>query len=84
MGYVSGVMDVIVGDEDGHTPLAHAIVNNKPHSAELLLDRWAIMHNVHKDIKIPDWMNAIINKRRNAKRSVVMLIRRCRCKSPST
>ena len=59
---------------DGTTPLAVAIRNNKPDVAELLLDKGAKMSNVHKRVKIPDWMNSIVTKRQNVRRSLITFI----------
>ena len=55
----------------GYTPLADAIYYNKHDVAELLLDKGAKMSNaVHKLVEIPNWMNAIVTKRQNVRRSL--------------
>src|SRR3990167_6610083 len=56
------------------TPLSYAIGWNEPDVAELLLDKGAKMSNVHKYTEIPDWMNTIIAKRNNVKRSLTTFI----------
>src|SRR3990167_8586215 len=58
----------------GYTPLARAIECNKPDVAELLLDKGAKISNVHEDVEIPYWMNAIITKRRNVRRGLLAFI----------
>jgi hypothetical protein len=63
-----------VQDEDGVTPLAYAIECNYCGCAERLLDAGAKMSNVKKDVKIPDWMETIIIKRKNAIRSIGVFI----------
>src|SRR3990167_235367 len=55
----------------GYTPLAGAISWSKPHVAELLFDHGAKMSNVHKVIRIPDWMKTIVAKRQNVRRSLI-------------
>ena len=54
----------------GNTPLAFAIRFNKPDVAELLFDKGAKVSNVHENVRIPDWMNAIVAKRQNVKRAL--------------
>ena len=61
-------------NDDGETPLAGTINENKPDVAELLLDKGAKMSNVHKDVEIPNWMNAIIVKRQNVKRGLLVFV----------
>src|SRR3990167_661187 len=57
---------------NGDTPLAYAMRYNNPNAAELLLDKGAKMSNVH--VRTPDWMNAIIAKRQNVRRSLLTFI----------
>lgn len=57
---------------NGYTPLACAIYESYYNCAEYLVDGGAKMSNVRKDIKIPNWMNDIINKRKNVKRSLLI------------
>src|SRR3990167_9520100 len=57
-------------DKYGYTPLACAIEYNKRDAAEFLLDKGAKMSNVRKGVQILDWMNAIIIKRQNVRRSL--------------
>ena len=54
------------------TPLGRAIVFNNHDVAELLLDKGAKMSDVAR--RIPDWMRAIITKRQNVKRSLLIFI----------
>ena len=56
----------------GYTPLARAIDFNQHDVAELLFDKGAKMSNVN--VPIPDWMNAIITKRQNVRRSLTTFI----------
>src|SRR3990167_4142163 len=56
----------------GYTPLARAIDFNQHDVAELLFDKGAKMSNVN--VPIPDWMNAIITKRQNVRRSLITFI----------
>ena len=56
----------------GMTPLASAIDDSKHDIAELLLDKGAKMCNLHEDVEIPDWMNAIVTKRQNMRRSLTI------------
>ena len=56
------------------TPLARAINYNHPDAAELLLDKGAKMSNVRKGVQILDWMNAIIIKRQNVRRSLTAFV----------
>ena len=58
----------------GSTPLALAIHYKKRDAAELLFDKGARMSNIHEDVKIPDWMNTIISKRQNVRRSLTTFI----------
>ena len=58
----------------GDTPLVVAIENKKDDVAELLLDKGAKMSNVDEDVRIPHWMNAIITKRQNVKRGLLVFI----------
>ena len=55
---------------NGTTPLALAVLNNWHDIAELLLDKSAKMSNVTEGVYIPDWMNTIITKRQNVRRSL--------------
>src|SRR3990167_6525379 len=57
-------------DNSGWTPLALAIHKIEPDAAELLLDKGAKMSSVPERVKIPNWMNAIVTKRRNVRRSL--------------
>ena len=57
-------------DDTGYTPLAWAINNNEHDVAELLFDKGANMSNVDEDFEIPDWMEVIITKRQNVRRSL--------------
>ena len=68
--FIQAGAEVDERDNDGCTPLARAITNNKPGIAELLLDKGAKMRGVHEDVEIPDWMNVIIAKRQNVVRSL--------------
>ena len=58
----------------GHTSLAQAISWDKHDAAEFLLDNGAKMINVHEGVQIPDWMNAIVAKRQNVRRSLTTFI----------
>ncbi len=60
--------------EDGETPLVCAINFNTPDVAEVLLDEGAKMSNVREGVQIPDWMNAIITRRQNVKRSLTTFV----------
>ena len=57
-------------NSDCYTALAYAIYNNQRDCAERLLDAGAKISNLNKDIKIPDWIETIIIKRKNAIRSI--------------
>ena len=57
-------------DGFGYTSLAQAISWDNHDVAEVLLDKGAKMSNVHERVQIPDWMNAIITKRQNVRRSL--------------
>src|SRR3990167_2014984 len=59
-------------NECRYTPLSDAIGSNKRDVAELLLDKGAKMSNVN--VRIPDWMNAIIAKRKNVQRGLLAFI----------
>src|SRR3990167_2295188 len=61
-------------NESRYTPLARAIIFNKDDGAELLLDKGAKMSNVHEDVQIPNWMNAIVTKRKNVRRGLLAFI----------
>jgi ankyrin repeat protein len=61
-------------DKYGNTALTFAIGNNHRGSAERLLDAGAKMSNVKKSVKIPDWVESIITKRKNAIRSIGVFI----------
>jgi ankyrin repeat protein len=56
-------------DYFGVTPLAAAIINKCHDCAERLLDAGAKVVNVH-NVKIPDWIQHMIIKRKNIKASV--------------
>src|SRR3990167_7510313 len=62
--------DLDARNNHGNTPLAGAINENKPGVAEFLLDKGAKMSNVPKNIRIPNWMNIIVTKRQNVRRSL--------------
>jgi ankyrin repeat protein len=53
-------------DSDGYSPLAHAISCNRRDCAERLLYAGAKISNVGEDIEIPDWVETIVAKRKNA------------------
>src|SRR3990167_4913183 len=57
-----------------YTPLAFAIGFNKHDAAELLLDKGAKVSSVREDVQITDWMNGIVSKRHNVKRSLLAFI----------
>ena len=57
-------------NDDGETPLAGTINENKPDVAEVLLDKGAKISNLRENVKIPNWMNAIVTKRENVKRAL--------------
>src|SRR3990167_9136929 len=61
-------------NQSRYTPLARAIIRNKHDVAELLLDKGAKMSNLKKGFQIPDWMNAIVTKRQNVRRSLLTFI----------
>jgi hypothetical protein len=61
-------------NKDGYTPLAYAFHYKRLGCAERLLDGGAKMSNVEKNIEIPDWMETIIIKRKNAIRSIGVFI----------
>src|SRR3990167_7081082 len=67
---IRGGAEVDERNDDGHTPLAVSIFYNKRDVAEFLLDKGAKMSNVREDVVIPDWMNAIVTKRQNVRRSL--------------
>jgi len=69
---IQGGAEVDKRDNHGGTPLVDAITQNKPDIAELLLDKGAKMSNVTR--AIPDWMNAIITRRQNVRRSLTVFI----------
>ena len=58
-------------NNEGDTPLVRAINNDKRDVAEFLFDKGAKMSNVRA---IPDWMKAIVTKRRKVKRGVLMFM----------
>lgn len=60
-------------NEYGETPLADCIRNNKAECAGLLLDAGAKMTNIREGVEIPDWMNNLVNQRRNAKHALKVL-----------
>ena len=66
--------DVEARDNAGDTSLAQAISWDKHDAAEFLLDNGAKMSNVHEGVQIPDWMNAIVAKRQNVRRSLTTFI----------
>ena len=61
-------------NQHGDTPLSLAIHLDKHGVAELLFDKGAKMSNVHEDVKIPNWMNAVISNRQNVRRSLTTFI----------
>lgn len=58
----------------GYTPLARAIYFNNRDCAELLLDAGATMENVHQDVEIPEWMDALLRKREAVKRGLLTFL----------
>src|SRR3990167_1842812 len=56
------------------TPLALAITNNMQDVAELLLDKGAKMSNVRYVVEVPDWVNVVVAKRQNVRRSLTTFI----------
>ena len=60
--------------KNGETLLAYALINDKPDTAELLLDKGVKMSNVSKGVQIPSWMNAIVTKRQSVRRSLTTFI----------
>lgn len=66
--------EVDVSNSSCRTPLAEAINCDQLDCAELLVDAGAKISSVHKDIKIPAWMNDIIAKRQNVRRSLLTFI----------
>ena len=66
--------EVEAHDNNGDTPLAWALINDKHDAAELLLDKGAKMSNLRKGVQIPNWMNAIVAKRQNVRRSLTTFI----------
>lgn len=62
-------------DRHGRTALAAAIKYNKVDCAELLLDAGAKVSSLRENFKVPDWMNAIVTKRQNAKHALQAFIR---------
>jgi len=81
-GYVGCLQELIragaevdAENQNGYTPLADAIYRDRKDCAECLLYAGAKMSNVLKYIGIPNWMRAIVTKRRNAIESTWALLR---------
>jgi hypothetical protein len=52
-------------DNGGYTPLTLAFMYNNSVVAEFLLHSGAKMQNVHRSIKVPDWMHQLVKEREN-------------------
>src|SRR3990167_1296239 len=63
-----------VRNANGMTPLAWTILTDNPDVAELLFDKGARMSNVTEDVRIPEWMKAILTKRQSVRRSLTTFI----------